>query len=336
MLTVPGFHAIGFVITPDRFTAEMEKLVDLFFNFFGDDVHAFSFIIFTHMRNQKELKEFLQLRVTEEDTEKVCADVGLKMQIKKENFQNKLYDLIIKCNGNLMIIDNTSPANIKKQQANAIIAEVERIKISNANRVFRNINFAIVDEMIKIQRETSQGEMIGWDWVPKVVLRWLNPENDTKVETVDDLKRKQTVSQTFESTHQQREHQVLKNKSITLPSRVAKSEVPNAASYYNLESKEVDDNLLDIVELDDDSNDTDTEYEEIEEASIVSFKEEIENQATFSQDSEKAVKSLARRIYDKGKKFAKNAFKVIQLFFLKNKSRSKGVTFKTAAAIKSK
>lgn len=142
MLTSPGFDAIAFVMEPGRFTDEMRKLVDTFFHFFGNDVEKFAFIIFTHLSNQAELKEFLCLPLDayedkyDRKNADLCAKPLLKNQIKKGNIDAKLYELIMKCGGNITIIENNATEECKGKQVHAIFAEIARIKKNEQRCLF--------------------------------------------------------------------------------------------------------------------------------------------------------------------------------------------------------
>lgn len=149
-LSAPGLNAILFVIQMGRFTAEMQKLVDVFFEFFGEDVHKFAIPLFSFANSQSALKEFLGFDETYDsnDEDDCCAELGLKHQIRKENMNQKLYELIMKCGGNIMIIDNSARGDTKVKQVQAIFDEIKRIKQSTNNGLFRNAAYRKVDQMM--------------------------------------------------------------------------------------------------------------------------------------------------------------------------------------------
>lgn len=259
MLTSPGFHAIGFVIRADRFTDELKQLVDLFFEFFGQEAKKFAFIIFTHVECQKKLKQFLGFNVSYvrddiENESDVCADIDLKRHIKPGSLNRKLYELLMKCEGGITIIDNDGQQPCKSKQVEAILAEVERIKQRTNNGWFKNSNYRIVDKLIKTERENAKLGNKSWTWVPKVLARWLNPSNDLNEDTSDTTRHELT----------------------SLP---------------DTEGKHV--GTCPVIKHTPEENDEGDNDEDIDDSEFVSFKHEMENDSSFA-DTKRLVEQLAR------------------------------------------
>ncbi|XP_060596488.1 GTPase IMAP family member 9-like [Ruditapes philippinarum] len=119
LLTTPGFHAIAFVLEKGRFTDELVKTKNLFFDWFGRGVEKYSCIILTKTEDEKSLEKYISTDTTE----------GLD-------------DLIKKCGGKLRIapIENTSPEIERKEaQVKRILYMVEEIKNANSNTHFTNV-----------------------------------------------------------------------------------------------------------------------------------------------------------------------------------------------------
>lgn len=184
MLTSPGFHAIALVIQKARFTIEMKKLIHEFFNFFENKVERYAFIIFTHVESQTKLKKFFGIRennggCVKDDKADWVTDPNVKTLLKGSptGIDPALMDLIEKCGGNIMIMDNTGSENKKEIQVQAILEEVVRIKKMN-NSYFRNGNYKVIDDMIKLEREKfiKSGEEGKFsDWLPNVCKRYIYP-----------------------------------------------------------------------------------------------------------------------------------------------------------------
>ncbi|XP_060555970.1 GTPase IMAP family member 9-like [Ruditapes philippinarum] len=123
LLTTPGFHAIAFVLEKGRFTDELVKTKNLFFDWFGKGVEKYSCIILTKTEDEKSLEKYISSDTTE----------GLD-------------DLIKKCGGKLRIapIENASPDIERKEaQVKRILDMVEEIKSTNNNTHFTNVVFQL-------------------------------------------------------------------------------------------------------------------------------------------------------------------------------------------------
>ncbi|KAH3851621.1 hypothetical protein DPMN_094103 [Dreissena polymorpha] len=105
-LTFPGFNAICFVMKPDRITQEVNGTFDMFLSFFGEGVDDFAFVVLTYMGNEDVKNKYLE------------SD-----DIKKNP---KLQQLIKRCQGKVLIIDNNKyiPQNEKQTMARRIINKI--------------------------------------------------------------------------------------------------------------------------------------------------------------------------------------------------------------------
>ncbi|KAH3776188.1 hypothetical protein DPMN_177605 [Dreissena polymorpha] len=80
--TLPGFNASVFNLSPDRFTDELVNTVNLFFDFFGEVVGTFSFILFTHIKSKEKLNEYITKR---ENPNELCAgSFALDRKVRKQ------------------------------------------------------------------------------------------------------------------------------------------------------------------------------------------------------------------------------------------------------------
>lgn len=135
-LSPKGFHAIAFVIRPGRFYSHYIYIFEILTRFFGENVKNSAFIIFTNLKNQNELAEFLDIPFTAPCVKHrdVCTDHGFKSFIRNRQSENMLFKLIMECAGQIMIIDNKATADIREKQVEAIVKEIERIwRISGKN-----------------------------------------------------------------------------------------------------------------------------------------------------------------------------------------------------------
>lgn len=140
MLSPTGFHAVGFVISCGTFSHDMMRVFEAFFSFFGDDANAFAFIIFTFLDTLDDLKGFLGITDESSNCENaennICAKENFIEQIRSIQEESILHKLIMKCAGNILIIDNKAQKKICEKQVESVIEEIERIKVKNLNACF--------------------------------------------------------------------------------------------------------------------------------------------------------------------------------------------------------
>ncbi|XP_060577203.1 GTPase IMAP family member 8-like [Ruditapes philippinarum] len=123
LLATPGFHAIAFVLEIGRFTDELVKTKNLFFEWFGSGVDKYACIILTRTENEKMVDDYIATDTT-----------------------GDLQDLIRKCGGRTRIapIENkSSDVKRKEAQVKRIIEMVEEIKKTNNNTHFTNVAFQL-------------------------------------------------------------------------------------------------------------------------------------------------------------------------------------------------
>lgn len=155
MLSTPGFNAIAFVMRTDtRFTEQYIKLVNLFFDFFGENVEQFAFTIFTHTKTQNELSRFL---TKEKSTDVNVVQPGFKDHILNKVKLKKLLELLSRCKGNITIIDNTADPEIKEIQVKAILDEIKRIKVSNFQACFQNTRYKAMEALLYAYARNNRG-----------------------------------------------------------------------------------------------------------------------------------------------------------------------------------
>ncbi|KAH3768445.1 GTPase IMAP family member 9-like [Dreissena polymorpha] len=122
--TLPGFNAIVFVLTPERFTDELVKTVNLFFDFFGEDVGKFAFILFTHIKSKEKLNEYIE-NAEENSTKNVEV----------------LLDLIERCGSKVMHIDNGKKKERKEAMVDEIIRTIDANTVRTGQQYFTNAQF---------------------------------------------------------------------------------------------------------------------------------------------------------------------------------------------------
>ncbi|XP_053380939.1 GTPase IMAP family member 4-like [Mercenaria mercenaria] len=118
----PGFHAIVFVLEIGRFTEELEKTKDLFFDWFGHGVEKYACIILTKTEDKKTMDKYLSTDTTD----------GLS-------------ELIKRCGGKRRVayINNKADKILKEIQVKQILELIEDIKQSNNNTHFSNVAFEL-------------------------------------------------------------------------------------------------------------------------------------------------------------------------------------------------
>ncbi|KAH3768437.1 GTPase IMAP family member 9-like isoform X2 [Dreissena polymorpha] len=122
--TLPGFNAIVFVMYPDRFTDELVRTVNLFFEFFGEGVGTFAFILFTHTKSKASMHEYIRF-ADENPTENVKV----------------LLDLIERCGSKVMYIDNDERKENKQVMVDEIIRTIDKNKELQGQEYFTNAMF---------------------------------------------------------------------------------------------------------------------------------------------------------------------------------------------------
>lgn len=122
LLTIPGFHAIAYVLKcGEKITDEFKKSQDLFFEWFGPGVENFSFVILTW-----------------------CSSDEMKDKYIYNKPQVKLTELTQKCGGRVCGIENMLvSAYIKRRQIKKIYEAVDAIKESNGNCCFTNLTYKL-------------------------------------------------------------------------------------------------------------------------------------------------------------------------------------------------
>ncbi|XP_052231539.1 GTPase IMAP family member 9-like isoform X1 [Dreissena polymorpha] len=115
--TLPGFNAIVFVLYPDRFTDELVKTVNLFFEFFGKGVGKFAFILFTHIKSKEKMNEYIQNA----------------MEHPSGNVQ-ALLELIETCESKVMCIDN----EMENEKIQVMVDDIIRTIDANTVRLGKN------------------------------------------------------------------------------------------------------------------------------------------------------------------------------------------------------
>lgn len=124
--TIPGFHAIAFIMKyGGRYTEELKKTQDLFFNWFGRGVENFTFIILTHCETEEKKNEYF---------------------FKKP--QRKLTELIDTCGRRTTEIDNEGSGENKLKQVQKIFNIVDEIKERNGT-YFTNIAYQVAESYIR-------------------------------------------------------------------------------------------------------------------------------------------------------------------------------------------
>ncbi|XP_060604927.1 GTPase IMAP family member 7-like [Ruditapes philippinarum] len=139
LFATPGFHAIAFVLEIGRFTEELVKTKNLFFEWFGSGVEKYACIILTRTEDEHSVDEYITTDTTED-----------------------LQDLIRKCGGRTRIapIENKS-TDVKRKEAQVkrIIEMVEEIKRTNNNTHFTNVAF----QLATAYAYNRQSEVISMD-----------------------------------------------------------------------------------------------------------------------------------------------------------------------------
>ncbi|WAR10222.1 GIMA9-like protein [Mya arenaria] len=160
-LTVPGFNAILFTLRPDRFSEEIAKTVDLFFDFFGKKVGDFGYVVLTYTKNNEERDEY----------------IGGEKRSTLERHP-KLDELLKRCKQKVLIIDNSCGCveDQVKVIYERIIEETKRQKQPFfTNECTENIAL-FAEEYIKSKNKKNVKS-----WIPK----WLR--RNTADEDVDEM-----------------------------------------------------------------------------------------------------------------------------------------------------
>ncbi|XP_053380937.1 uncharacterized protein LOC123560963 [Mercenaria mercenaria] len=128
-LTTPGFHAIAFVLDRDKYTEEIQKTQDLFFDWFGPGVENFACVILTNTNDEATMNRYL-----------------------KNKPHQKLTDLVNKCNGRIVPLNNEAPCDVTDGQVQRIFQTIEEIKRTNNNHHFSNVVFKLAEAYAKNKR----------------------------------------------------------------------------------------------------------------------------------------------------------------------------------------
>ncbi|XP_052233999.1 GTPase IMAP family member 9-like isoform X2 [Dreissena polymorpha] len=188
--TLPGFNAIVFVLYPDRFTDELVKTVNLFFEFFGTGVSKFAFIMFTHIKSVEKMNEYIgnaranptgNVQVLLELIERcesrvVCVDNDMEhekiqfmvddiirsidantVRLGQEYFTNAMFEDAIKYADD--VLKNVKISQIKMQLRESIERPKtveENIKLAASADTAENVNEASIDESKQQVRQLCQ------------------------------------------------------------------------------------------------------------------------------------------------------------------------------------
>lgn len=134
-LSAPGFHAIAYVLKKGKLTEELQKTQDLFFEWFGEGVEDFAFVILTDTDSEESKDRYL-----------------------KNKPHHKLTELIQKCNGRVVPLNNHASDEEKDAQVENIFRMIERIKKSKNNNCFSNVVFELIDSYIRNRCEMNLNE----------------------------------------------------------------------------------------------------------------------------------------------------------------------------------
>lgn len=129
VLTTPGFHVIAFVLSKRRFTDEIQKTRDLFFNWFGKHVGKYACII-----------------LTDTDTEEA------KEKYTSNNPHPKLVELLHMCDYKVLALDNKGSDDTKDIQIKKFFELFEKIKQNNGGKHFSNVCFKLASSYINDRR----------------------------------------------------------------------------------------------------------------------------------------------------------------------------------------
>ncbi|XP_052233328.1 GTPase IMAP family member 7-like [Dreissena polymorpha] len=125
--TMPGFNAIVFILNPERFTDELVKTVNLFFEFFGEGVDKFAFILFTHTTSKERMNEYIY---------NASAKPTGNVQV--------LLDLIERCRSKVMYIANDKKEEKKQVMVDEIIRTIDENIEREGQKYFTNEMFKMV------------------------------------------------------------------------------------------------------------------------------------------------------------------------------------------------
>ncbi|XP_060604942.1 GTPase IMAP family member 9-like [Ruditapes philippinarum] len=126
VLTTPGFHVIAFVLMKGKFTEEIQKTQDLFFQWFGKDVEKFACIILTDTDSDEDKESYI-----------------------KDDPHPKLAELVQTCNDNVVALNNKNSETKKQDQINKLFEVVEKIKRDNSDTHFSNVIFQFAESYMK-------------------------------------------------------------------------------------------------------------------------------------------------------------------------------------------
>lgn len=140
-LSTPGFHVIAFVLMKGRFTDEIQKTQDIFFDWFGKGVEKFACVILTDTDNEKAKNEFIH-----------------------NNPHEKLAHLVKACGGgeNVVALNNRASDEIKEKQAESIFKVIDNIKQRNKGEYFTNLAYQLAEKfaIYKYPRELTQDSIL--------------------------------------------------------------------------------------------------------------------------------------------------------------------------------
>ncbi|XP_045195073.2 uncharacterized protein LOC123550702 isoform X2 [Mercenaria mercenaria] len=135
-LSTPGFHVIAFVLMRGRFTEEIQKTQDLFFQWFGPGVEKYACVILTDTSSEDTKRKYIY-----------------------DDPHEKLAELVRTCNDNVVPLNNvTSDDGLKDRQIRRLFEVIENIKQTNGNQHFSNVAFQLAEAYImsKCPRELTQ------------------------------------------------------------------------------------------------------------------------------------------------------------------------------------
>ena len=124
-LTTPGFHVIAFVLMRGRFTEEIQKTQDLFFDWFGKDVDKFACIILTDTDSEEDKQAFIS-----------------------DDPHPKLAELVNICDNNVIALNNRGSSRSKDMQVEELFGIIEDIKKKNDGKHFSNVFFKLVESYL--------------------------------------------------------------------------------------------------------------------------------------------------------------------------------------------
>lgn len=201
-MTKPGFHVVAFVIQKTKISDNVNALVDLAFNFFENGVTRHAIVIFTHCRNEHELRWYFGsitdydiLNDGDKDVNAWIISPDFKTNILKciSKADEKLIGVINRFAGNVFLMDNTGSERKKQIQAEAIIKEILRIK-SLEHGYFRSPKFNLIEALIQKENVGVDMSLTVPCWLPEMCKYYSNLPQTGQAFHDDDIQKNGNTS----------------------------------------------------------------------------------------------------------------------------------------------